>query len=173
MSDDRLPAGLYRRDVLRAIGAGALALGGGGVLSACAGGLKGSGSQATDTIKIGLVSPQTGPLASFATADGFVVKQARDELGKGITSGGKKRNVEIVVKDSQSNSNRAAEVARELIFNDQVTMIVTSGTPDTTNPVADQCEANGVPCVSTIAPWPAWYFGRGAKPGQAFEYTTM
>ena len=26
-------------------------------------------------------------------------------------------------------------------------------TPETTNPVSDQCEANGVPCISTVAPW--------------------
>ena len=28
-------------------------------------------------------------------------------------------------------------------------------------PVSDQCEANGVPCISTVAPWQPWFFGRG------------
>jgi branched-chain amino acid transport system substrate-binding protein len=64
-------------------------------------------------------------------------------------------------------------MARELIFNDKVDIIVGSSTPDTTNPVADQCEANGMPNVTTIAPWEAWYFGRGAKEGTAFQYTTL
>ena len=40
-------------------------------------------------------------------------------------------------------------------------------TPETINPVADACEAAGVPCLSTVMPWEAWYFGRGAKPGAA------
>jgi branched-chain amino acid transport system substrate-binding protein len=44
-------------------------------------------------------------------------------------------------------------------------MLVTS-TPEVVNPVADACEAAGVPCLSTVMPWEAWYFGRGAKPGQ-------
>jgi branched-chain amino acid transport system substrate-binding protein len=163
-----------RRQLLRTASLGAAALGGGTLLSACGGsGLKGSGDSAGDTLKIGYVSPQTGPLASFALADDFVVKKVRDALSKGITAGGKSRSVEIVVKDSQSNPTRAADMARELIFNDKVDIIVGSSTPDTTNPVADQCEANGMPNVTTIAPWEAWYFGRGAKEGTAFQYTTL
>jgi branched-chain amino acid transport system substrate-binding protein len=164
---------LPRRDVLRGIGAGATALGAGGLLAACGKGLKGTGTSTTDTLKIGYVSPQTGALASFALADNYIVKTVNDVLSKGITAGGKNRKIEIVVKDSQSSSTRAADMARELIFNDKVDIVVGSSTPDTTNPVADQCEANGMPNVTTIAPWEAWYFGRGAKQGQAFQYTTL
>jgi branched-chain amino acid transport system substrate-binding protein len=168
------PGAFTRRDMLRTVGAGAAALGAGGLLTACSKDLKGSGtSGSTDTLKIGYVSPQTGALASFALADNFVVKQVGDALSKGISAGGKNRKIEIVVKDTQSSSTRAAELARELIFNDKVDLIVGSSTPDTTNPVADQCEANGMPNVTTIAPWEAWYFGRGAKEGTAFTYTTL
>jgi branched-chain amino acid transport system substrate-binding protein len=39
--------------------------------------------------------------------------------------------------------------------------------------VADVCEANGIPCVSTIVPWEAWFFARGGKPGTSFNFTTM
>ncbi|MDT5038548.1 MAG: branched-chain amino acid transport system substrate-binding protein [Micromonosporaceae bacterium] len=169
------PSGeINRRDVLRALGVGAAALGTGGLLTGCGKGLKGSGgSGSTDTLKIGYVSPQTGPLASFALADNFIVKQVNDVLRKGITAGGKNRKIEIVVKDTQSSSTRAADMARELILTDKVDLIVGSSTPDTTNPVADQCEANGIPNVTTIAPWEAWYHGRGAKEGSAFTYTTL
>jgi branched-chain amino acid transport system substrate-binding protein len=170
----RLSGELNRRDVLRALGVGAAALGTGGLLTSCGKSLKGSGgSGSTDTLKIGYVSPQTGALASFALADNFVVKQVTDLLSKGITAGGKTRKIEIVVKDSQSSSTRAADMARELILTDKVDLIVGSSTPDTTNPVADQCEANGIPNVTTIAPWEAWYYGRGAKDGKAFTYTTL
>jgi branched-chain amino acid transport system substrate-binding protein len=168
------PTRFTRRQLLHTAGLGTVgALGGGTLLSACGSGLKGTGNSTTDTLKIGYVSPQTGPLASFALADNFVVKQVTEALRKGITAGGKNRKVEIVVKDSQSSSTRAADMARELIFTDKVDLIVGSSTPDTTNPVADQCEANGIPNVTTIAPWEAWYFGRGAKQGTAFKYTTL
>jgi branched-chain amino acid transport system substrate-binding protein len=42
--------------------------------------------------------------------------------------------------------------------------MLTTSTPETVNPVSDACEAAGVPCISTVVPWEAWYFGRGAKP---------
>ena len=39
--------------------------------------------------------------------------------------------------------------------------------------MADTAEAAGVPCISTVCPWEAWYFGRGAKAGEPspFKYT--
>jgi branched-chain amino acid transport system substrate-binding protein len=43
--------------------------------------------------------------------------------------------------------------------------MLSTSTPETNNPVADACEAAGVPQVSTVQPWEAFYFGRGAKPG--------
>ena len=52
-------------------------------------------------------------------------------------------------------------------------MMLAISTPEVINPVADACEAAGVPCMSTVMPWEAWYFGRGAKPGQPspFKWT--
>ena len=55
----------------------------------------------------------------------------------------------------------------ELILQDKADLIVTTSTPETTNPVATVCEAQGVPCLSTVVPWQAWYFGRQARPGEA------
>jgi branched-chain amino acid transport system substrate-binding protein len=57
---------------------------------------------------VGYVSPQTGPLAAFAESDDL---QHRG-LPRDVTPG---QNFEVIVKDSQSNPNRAAEVAKELI----------------------------------------------------------
>lgn len=123
------------------------------------------------TIKFGYVSPQTGPLAPFAEADNYILKGVREKLKPGIKIGGKRYAVEIIVKDSQSNPNRAAEVANDLILRDEVDLMLVSSTPETTNPVSDQCEINEVPCVSTVAPWQAWMFPRGSNPGQGFEWT--
>jgi branched-chain amino acid transport system substrate-binding protein len=164
-------SGVSRRTLLKGVGLGAAAIGATPVLSAC-GGLKGSASSSSDVLRIGYVSPQTGPLAGFAAADNFIVSQVQAALAKGLKIGGKKRTFEIVVKDTQSDPNRATEVTRQLV-NDGVDLIVGSSTPDTTNPVADQCEANGIPNVTTIAPWEAWFHGRGGKSGKGFTYTTM
>jgi branched-chain amino acid transport system substrate-binding protein len=81
--------------------------------------------------------------------------------------------VTIVDKDSQSDPQRAAQVANDLINSDAVDLMLTTSTPETVNPVADACEAAGVPCISTVVPWEAWYFGRGGKPDdkKAFRYT--
>jgi branched-chain amino acid transport system substrate-binding protein len=89
------------------------------------------------SIKIGHVSPRTGPLAGFGEADGFILDQVRNILAKGLSGGGKTYPAEIISKDSQSSGTRASEVASELILHDKVDLIVASATPDTTNPVAD------------------------------------
>src|SRR6187397_826736 len=113
----------------------------------------------SQVIKIGHVSPKTGPLAGFGEADTFILDQVRGILGKGLQSGGKSYKVEIVSKDSQSSGSRAAEVASELIQRDKVDLLVTAGTPDTVNPVSDQAEVNEVPCVATNCPWQPYFFG--------------
>ncbi|MGQ3027320.1 MAG: ABC transporter substrate-binding protein [Ferrovibrionaceae bacterium] len=128
-------------------------------------------AQSTRTIKIGLVTPRTGPLALFAETDVFVVGQMRKLWAKGLEIGGKAFPVEIVIKDSASNPARAADVAADLILKDKVDLILVSSTPETTNPVADQCELERKPCISTVAPWQPWFFGRGAKPDKGFDWT--
>ncbi len=122
-------------------------------------------------IKIGHVSPRTGPLAGFGEADGFILDQVRAILAKGLESGGKAYQVEIVSKDSQSSGTRASEVASELILRDKVDLIVASATPDTTNPVADQAEVNEVPCITTNCPWQPYFFGRNGDPKKGFSWT--
>ncbi len=163
-----------RRQVLQA---GAAGLGSWTLLSACGGGVAGSKSSkgasgaAGRTIKVGYVSPQTGALAPFGEADTFVVNSIKQKLGAGLKVGSGTSKIEIVVKDSQSNSQRAGAVASDLILNDQVDLMLVASTPETVNPVADQCEANGVPCISSVAPWQAWFYGRGAKPGSSYTWT--
>ena len=125
----------------------------------------------SNVIKIGHVSPKTGPLAGFGEADGFILGQVRDILNKGLVSDGTTYKVEIISKDSQSNASRASEVAAELILGDKVNLIVASATPDTTNPVADQAEVNEVPCITTNCPWQPYFFGRKGDPAKGFTWT--
>lgn len=177
MSDltDRINAEISRRTFLKAAGAGALSLSAASLIDACDLGVKGTSTGSAGKITIGYVSPQTGNLAGFATGDNYVINGIRSSgpYKSGFTVGGKTYDVEVVVKDTQSDPNRASQVARELILSNNADIILCSSTPEVTNPVADVCEASGVPNVATIVPWESWYFGRGAKPGQAFNYTTM
>lgn len=122
-------------------------------------------------IKIGMVSPKTGPLAGFGEADAFVIEQVNKILKPGLAVGGKTYPVEIISKDSQSTSTRASEVASELILHDKVDLILGQAAPDTTNPVADQAEVNEVPCVTTNCPWQPYFFGRNGDPKKGFNWT--
>ena len=160
---------LDRRRFLKV--AGALAASSG--LAACSSGLQqGGGSTAATTIKIGYVSPETGPLAPFGEADQFVIGTMQKYFAQNpIKVGGASYPVEIIKRDSQSDSNRAAAVAGDLITSGGIHLMLVSSTPDTSNPVSDQCEANGMPCLATMTPWQPWFFGRGGKPGTKFTWT--
>jgi len=125
----------------------------------------------TPTIKVGHVSPRTGPLAGFAEADDFVLEGIQAALSGGVENNGRTYSIEIISKDSQSNPNRAAEVAADLILGDEVDIMVAASTPDTTNPVSDQAEINEVPCITTDCPWQPYFFGRNGNPAQGFDFT--
>ncbi|TGQ79784.1 ABC transporter substrate-binding protein [Mesorhizobium sp. M8A.F.Ca.ET.207.01.1.1] len=156
--------GVSRRQFLATSMAGgaALALGGGKAFA-----------QAENTLKVGFVSPRTGPLGGFGETDGYVLDLARKALAGGIELGGKKYSVEILDQDTQSDPSRAGQLAKDLINNQAIDLMLAVSTPEVINPVADACEAAGVPCLSTVMPWEAWYFGRGAKPGapSPFKWT--
>ena len=123
------------------------------------------------TVKIGYVSPQTGPLAPFGEADKWVIDRMQAVFKAGISVGGKKSAIQILLKDSQSNPNRAGEVANDLILKDKVQIVLTAGTPETANPVSDACELNEVPCISSVVPWQPWFFGRKGDPAKGFNWT--
>ena len=108
-------------------------------------------------IRIGYVSPQSGPLAGFAESDAYNIEAfLATEVGQ---------NFEVIVKDSQSDPNRAASVAKELIVDDEINLMIVASTPETTNPVATTCEAEGMPVISTKAPWQPWFIGQQGNPG--------
>ncbi|MBW4706328.1 ABC transporter substrate-binding protein [Roseobacter sp. YSTF-M11] len=124
-----------------------------------------------NSLKIGFVQPETGPLAEVASGNAFVLENLRQALAGGLqVDGGQTRNVEIVVRDSQSNSNRASEVAADLILGEEVDIMCAAIHPLTVTPVADQCELNGVPLISSITPWETQFYGRGATDDAPFSY---
>lgn len=125
---------------------------------------------ATKPLRIGVVGPITGQLAILYDGMPFILKQINQHLGRHVSVEGRNYAFEFVVRDSESDPNHASQVAQDLIFNEQVDVMTTLATPDTVNPVSDQCEANGVPCIGTECPLESFYLGRGA-PKQGFEWT--
>ncbi|MEM7709776.1 MAG: ABC transporter substrate-binding protein [Pseudomonadota bacterium] len=138
---------LHRRRLIQGAAAGGLLTATGLAAPAIAQGAR---------IRVGYVSPQSGPLAAFSEADAFVINAFREATGD---------TFEVIVRDSQSNPNRAADVAQELIIDDEVSLILAAATPETTNPVATVAESEGVPVLSTTAPWQPWFSGQQGNPG--------
>jgi branched-chain amino acid transport system substrate-binding protein len=122
-------------------------------------------------VKIGMISRQTGAIASFAEADRFVLAGANKALEPGLTIAGENHPIQIIYKDSQSNPNRASELAAQLIDNEHVDLMLASASSETCNPVSDQCELKGVPCITTTEVWQSWFFPRKGDPKTGFEWT--
>ncbi len=154
-------ANLTRRDALKTVGAATAALAMPSLARA---------ATSAGTIKVGFISPTTGPLALFGETDSYTLDKMRALFASGLDIGGKNYNIEIVARDDQSDPNKAAQLAGDLILSEKVHLMIPASTTDTINPVADQCELNGVPCISAGAPWQAVVMPRGGK-DKPFDWT--
>jgi branched-chain amino acid transport system substrate-binding protein len=163
---------------LKTLGAGALALGTAGAFEASWSRLAAASTATGSTIRIGYVTPKTGDLSDFSASDNYVLGRIRasSAFASGITVGGKKYRIEIIPVDSQSDPNRASQVTQQLVLQDKVDLVVTSSAPETTNPVALECQQLHVPSLATVVPWESWYAGLGGNPltpTVSYEYATM
>ena len=152
---------INRRDILNlsAMTVGAVAMG--DLLAACGLGGSNVGTSASGgVIRIGYVSPLTGPAAGFGEPDPYVIGLARKAFQSGLDIGGKHYSVEIISKDSQAPPSVSSQVANDLISSSKVDLMLATSTPESVNPVSDSAVAAGVPCISTVVPWEAWSFGR-------------
>ncbi len=121
-----------------------------------------------DTIRIGYISPRTGPFAPFAEADEFIIGQIRKATAAGISVGGKNYKVELIARDDQSNPDRASNLAVELINKQGIDLMLAQGALGVV-PVSQQCELNGIPCITTMTPWQAWLFPLKGDPAKEFK----
>jgi branched-chain amino acid transport system substrate-binding protein len=172
---------ITRRSFLKTAGVAGLAVGAlgglGSVVAACGSDSEEDGGGTADAgsgraVKVGFVAPLTGNLAAFGETDQWLVDQWGAAVKDGVMGGdGLVHPIEIIIKDSQSDSNRAATVAGDLVTNDGIDVMMVASTPDTVSPVADQAEALQVPCVSNDCPWQPYFFGRGGDPAVGFTWT--
>ena len=131
-----------------------------------------TGPEVGREVKMGFVDPLTGNLAAFGIAGKYVAGKWREAAANGLLLGdGKMHPFKIEVQDSQSDTQRAGSVASGLINDTKVDMMMCAATGDTVNPVADQCEASGTPCLSTDVPMEVFIFQRGGAPDKPFTWT--
>lgn len=139
-----------------------------GMLAACgAGGNEPAGSGAgggtkgdKSEIVIGYAGPFTGPLGEFTQAFDWDSKLCLDKInadgGIYIEAYDKKLPVRVVTADTESNAATATEVAKKLILEDKVDILIGAWTPENTAPVAAVAEQYGVPCICSNSPWESW-----------------
>jgi branched-chain amino acid transport system substrate-binding protein len=160
------PGGVSRRNMLRAVGAGAAVVGGGGLLQACSSSIKGSNTSSTKAITIGWIHPLTGALAGFGAPDNWVISKIKQTTPykSGFKIGGKTYTVTIKSYDTQSSPTRAGDLAKTAITSDNVDLLLASSTPETVNAVASQAESLGMPLICANIPWESWYINLGGNP---------
>lgn len=159
------PANPSRRDFIKKTGVAALTVAAAPAL------LTKFARSSERVIKIGQVTTKSGALAEFAESEDFIMRGVHKALANGVTIAGRNHQVQIIVKDSRSDPNRAAEVTSELIKSNKVDLVLASHTSDTTVPVADLCEINSVPCLTNDTPMDNWFFGRRGNPAKPFQWT--
>lgn len=124
-----------------------------------------------DELRVAIISPTTGVLSDFGTSNTYAHQLLAPRLAAGLaTQHMGQRRVRLELHDAASSSAKAAAIASALAA-EGVHLVLASGTPEICNPVADVCEAAGVPCVTTVAPWQAWFFGRKGHPEKGFRWT--
>lgn len=122
------------------------------------------------SIKIGYITALSGPRAEFGASDPWMLEQIQGLLKDGLAIGGTTYDVEIVMKDNESNVNRSADVGNELIQREDVDLLLVQDL-DASVATGEMSDIAGIPSISTMGPWQAWMFGRGSSPDVGFPYS--
>ena len=96
--------------------------------------------RAASSIKIGFVSPRTGPAAGFGEPDPYVIGLAKKAFAKGLDD---RRQELLRRRSSTRTASRPRSAARRsrttCIHSDSVDLMLATSTPETVNPVSDAC----------------------------------
>jgi branched-chain amino acid transport system substrate-binding protein len=124
-----------------------------------------------EPFRVAIISPNTGFLSAFGAPNVYVHNLLAQQLAAGVqTVHLGKRVIQLEMFDAASSTTIAAATATRLVASG-IHLLIASGTPEICNPVSDVCEAAGVPCITTVAPWQAWLFGRKGDPTVGFCWT--
>jgi branched-chain amino acid transport system substrate-binding protein len=111
-----------------------------------------------DEIVIGASLPLSGPLAGFGSFQQWGYKRAVDEVNKagGISIGGQKQMVRLVIRDDKTDPNVTASNTETLISRDNVVAMLGSCTPALVNAGALVAERAKKPLVTGCDPLEAF-----------------
>ena len=125
-----------------------------GVLAAAASIILGLGSARADDIAIGASLPLSGALAGFGSFQQWGYKRAVAEVNKagGISIGGKKLMVKLIIRDDKTDPNATASNTETLISRDRVVAMLGSCTPALVNAGALVAERAKKPLVTGCDP---------------------
>ena len=103
-------------------------------------------ASAADPIKIGAIFGVTGPAAYLGAPEEKTVRMLVDDINKkgGILG----RQVQLIVKDSGANPEKAISFAKQLIDEDSVVAIIGPTTSGESMAIKDICDKAGMPLVS-------------------------
>ncbi len=152
--------GITRRDFVKQVGRGTLALGAASLMPKI---IQPAFGADRDYILIGHPSSLTGPLAGLGEPTKWITDRVIQEVNKAggvyVKERGKKLPIEVRIVDTESDPAKSAEVASRLIVRDKIDLMLVMYTPDVVNPVTAICERNEMPCVALGAPVEAWLTG--------------
>ncbi|NIZ12341.1 ABC transporter substrate-binding protein [Phaeobacter sp. HF9A] len=125
---------------------------------------------AGSTIKIGYIGSLSGIRAAFGETEDWTLARIKQHLANGLSHNGKTYQVELVIRDNQSDVNRSATVAQELVLRERCNLILVQDGAGALA-VGELADARRVPTISTMVPWQGWMFPRGGNPVEGFPYT--
>ncbi len=156
--------GKSRREVLRMAGtAGAAAAAGFPLVSVA--------RADSAKLKIGYIACMSGPRTDFGITAPWVLERVKATMKDGLKIGGKNYAVEVILKDNQSDPNQTNVVAKELILGEKCDLVLTDDGENIAGAADELADARGVPLISTLSPWEAWFFGRHGSPDKGFPFT--
>lgn len=116
------------------------------MLTGCAGASKQSSTEASKTIKVGLIFDVTGGGSALGIPERNAIKLLVDETNAKGGINGKK--VELVESDNQSNETKALTEAKRMVNEEKVTAIIGGAQSTTSLSMVPTIEQAGVPFIS-------------------------
>jgi branched-chain amino acid transport system substrate-binding protein len=125
-------------------------------------------------ILVGVPSPQTGMYAGFGEGGVWGMQAAVDDIndlgGVYIEQYANNLTLELVVRNTESDPDKAGTLAESLILTDKVNFLAYGDQPPPMNaPIATKAEAHGIPYICTTGPAEPW-LGMRADAGD-WSYT--
>lgn len=122
-------------------------------------------------VKIGYVGSLSGIRGIFGETEEWTIGHVQARLAEGLVAAdGRRIPIELVIRDNQSDANRSASIAQELVLRERCNLVLAQD-GDGAVAIGELADTRRVPTISSMVPWQAWMFPRGGNPVEGFPYT--